>query len=64
MKPFIRTPPPLQRQQPTNEPQPAKLPDQPVMSIVPQVPLADRKLNIVVCDLPENPPNTNRQSWG
>jgi len=42
-----------------NKPQPAKLPDQPVINTTPQVPLADNKLNIVVYGLPENPPNTN-----
>jgi len=31
------------------------------MSFAPQVPLADRKLNIVVYGLPENPPNMNRE---
>jgi len=51
--------PPLQQQQPTNEFQPAKLPDQPVTSIAPQVPLADRKLTVY--GLSENPLNTNRE---
>ena len=56
--------PPLslqQHQQQITEPKLAKSPDQPVRNTASQVPLADRKLNIVVYGLPENPPNMNRE---